>query len=804
MTAFRTPYAPRRLSLLALAIAAGLTMHGTAVAQDAAATQDPPPGQSKTDDVTQLETITVTAQGREQDILDVPYNISAVSGDSIEQGNILDAAELMRGVAGVGVVDRGARNSSVVGGIRIRGLNVDSSALGDYAVSASSTVATYVDNTPLFANFLLSDIDRVEVLRGPQGTLYGSGALGGAVRYLLRQPDLGGTEGRVSLGLSNVDGSGGIGNSASFAFNLPLSSTLALRVNGTRNDFPGVTDYRNVYVLDGNGIPAAPGGVLANDASYENRKDADTVEQNYGRVALRWQPNERFDATLSYTAQADRFGGRRGTSLGNDGWGVPYGDHEIGAVQLEPSARHVNLASLEANIDLGFATLTSSTSSYDHKGDIVSENTGFYAKNGWLAAFYYNYPRPMASAVRGYGDEAFVQEFRLVSKEGGAVDYVLGLYHQNQKRFSSQDSYLRGFKQWWDAAYPAFASAVIDDRDFLYRNKERFKETAAYGELTWHASPTVSLTGGFRVFRDEAESEVFQTTGLWSSIIDSSTSSGRESDTNSLFKGTLSWRYRENNQLYATVSEGYRRGGTNGTPTTGYFAEDPAWTTYRSDSVRNYEIGSKGQLGRLTYNIDLFYVDWKDPQINSSTPFWGFFAVQNAQKASTRGVELELAGSLSNGFGYSLGYAYTDAKLDADAVSQDGSYTYGLKGMALPGAPKHRFNAAGSYNIELGEGWLVLRGDAYYQSETENAMSLSPKFRRTLDGFAIVNLSATYSLGAWDTTLWLKNVANEEGVTGVYTEAYMGSSPAQHYYGNGSKALTALPRTLGVTVSYRF
>ena len=112
MTAFRTPYAPRRLSLLALAIAAGLTMHGTAVAQDAAATQDPPPGQSKTDDVTQLETITVTAQGREQDILDVPYNISAVSGDTIEQGNILDAAELMRGVAGVGVVDRGARNSS--------------------------------------------------------------------------------------------------------------------------------------------------------------------------------------------------------------------------------------------------------------------------------------------------------------------------------------------------------------------------------------------------------------------------------------------------------------------------------------------------------------------------------------------------------------------------------------------------------------------------------------------------------------------------------------------------------------------
>src|SRR5690606_15063469 len=145
----RTSHAPRRLSLLALAIAAGL---GT----QAAHAQDPSPQSAPVE----LETVTVTAQGREQDILDVPYNISAVSGDTIEQANILDNAELMRGVAGVGVVDRGARNSSVVSGIRIRGLNVDSSALGDYAVSASATVATYVDNTPLFANFLLSDIDR--------------------------------------------------------------------------------------------------------------------------------------------------------------------------------------------------------------------------------------------------------------------------------------------------------------------------------------------------------------------------------------------------------------------------------------------------------------------------------------------------------------------------------------------------------------------------------------------------------------------------------------------------------------------
>ena len=793
-----TPVRLPRHSRLAAAIVAGLLVPGAAFAQQADA---PAEGERQT---TELDTVVVTAQGREQDIVAVPYNISAVSGEAIEQQNILDTAELMRGVAGVAVVDRGARNSNVVSGIRIRGLNVDSSALGDYAVSASSTVATYVDKTPLFANFLLSDIDRVEVLRGPQGTLYGSGALGGAVRFLLRQPQLDDWDARVSLSASSVDHSDSIGMSESVMVNLPIGQTVALRVNGTINDFPGATDYRNVYKLDANGLPTAPNGVLDPAAEYETVRDADFVRQKYGRASLLWKPSDTFDLTLSYTAQADRFGGRRATSLGSDGWGVPYGDLEVGSVQLEPAARHVHLASLEANIDLGFATLTSSTSQYNHEGDITSENTGFYAQNGWLA-FYYNYPRPMASAVRSYGEKATTQEFRLTSNTGGAFDYVLGAYYQDQKRYATQTSYLRGFKRWWDAAFPGFEDAVIGDVDFDYRQDERFKETALYGELTWHATDRLSFTGGFRHFRHEADTTVAQTTGNWASIIDSSLSHGEESDTRTLFKGNMSWFFTEDSQLYATVSEGYRRGGTNGTPTTGNFAESPAWRTYKSDTVRNHELGVKGRIGRTTtYNANLFYVDWKDPQVNSATTNWGFFAVQNAEKASTRGVELELAGHAVTGFGYSLGYTYTKAQLERDALAVDGAYLYGYKGDPLPGVPEHRFNVAASYGIPVGNGLLTFRGDAYYQSEMENALSLSPRFARTLDGYAIFNASATYGIDNWDFTLWLKNLANEEGISGIYTEQYMGTAPAEGYFGNGSKALVALPRTIGVTVSYRF
>lgn len=786
-----------RHNLLALAIVAGLLAPAQAFAQDAAAAA------SETQP-TELDRITVTAQGREQDILDVPYNISAVSGDAIEQANILDTAELMRSVPGVGVVDRGARNSSVVSGIRIRGLNVDSSALGDYAVSAASTVATYVDKTPLFGNFLLSDIERVEVLRGPQGTLYGSGALGGAVRFILREPELDAFGGRVSLSGSSVDHSDGIGYSGSATLNIPLADTLALRLNTTLNDFPGATDYRSVYVLDGQGTPVAPSGILDTDATYRKKKDADTVRQSYGRASLLWRPSDRFDLTLSYMAQADRFGGRRATTLGADGDGVPYRDLEVGSVQLEPAARHVNLASLEANIDLGFATLTSSTSDYNHEGDITSENTGFYAQNGWLAAFYYNYPRPMASAVRGYGDQAFTQEFRLTSKHGTRFDYVLGAYYQDQKRRSSQDSFLRGFKQWWDAAYPAFADAVVSDQDFLYRQRENFKETAFYGELTWHATDTVQFTGGFRHFRDKAETRVEQTTGLYSGIIDSSTSQGSENDSDTLFKGNVSWMFAPRNQLYATASEGYRRGGTNGTPTSGNFAESPAWMTYGADTVRNYELGVKGAVARMTYNANLFQVDWKDPQINSATTNWGFFAVMNADKASTRGVELELAGSLGEGFTYGLGYTYTVAELEADTRTADGVFLVGRKGDRLPGVPEHRFNASAGYGFPIGKGLLTVRGDVYNQSEMRNALSLSPRFDVDLGGFTLFNASATYSRGDWDTTLWIKNIGNTDAVNGVYTEQYMGTSPAQNYFGNGSKALVTLPRTIGITASYRF
>ena len=170
----------------------------------------------------------VTATARETTVLDVPYNISTLSGDEITNRAILDNGELLRNFVGISTIDRGYRNAGTTNNIRIRGLNVDSSALQDYPVSAVASVSTYVDKTPIFANFLLRDLKRVEVLRGPQGTLYGSGALGGTIRYITNDPVLGAYEGSVLYTTTAVNGSESVGNAVDVVYNMPLGDKVAV------------------------------------------------------------------------------------------------------------------------------------------------------------------------------------------------------------------------------------------------------------------------------------------------------------------------------------------------------------------------------------------------------------------------------------------------------------------------------------------------------------------------------------------------------------------------------------------------
>ena len=199
----------------------------------------------------------------------------------------------------------------------------------------------------------------------------------------------------------------------------------------------------NLYVLDDDGLPVAPNGVLDPAAEYRRKEDADDVEMWYGRLAARWEPSDTFNATLSFFAQSDDVGGRRQQTPGTDGFGTPYRDYENGSIQLEPATRDAELARARDEhrprlrdadvLDLLLRPLAAT----------APARTRASTRRPVSCRFYYNYPRPMASAVRTWSDEALIQELRLVSETGGAFDYVVGFWYQDQDLFSTQDSYLR-------------------------------------------------------------------------------------------------------------------------------------------------------------------------------------------------------------------------------------------------------------------------------------------------------------------------------------------------------------------------
>lgn len=788
---------PPKLGRLPAAISSALVVMapGLATAQN----------QDSDDEVLALEEVIVTASRREQSIADIPYNISAVSGDFIDAGRILETGELLRGIPGAAQVDFGARNNGVVNTIRIRGLSIDNNFAGDPSASTVAPVSAYLDETPIFANLILKDLERVEVLRGPQGTLYGSGSLGGTVRYIARRPVLGEFEGQVAASISTTDGSSGNNWDADVTLNIPLGDTVAARIVAGRLDYAGIIDLPNVYVLDNEGIPVAPDGIFAPTAVYERVKDADTVEVNFARVSLLWEPSDTFNALVSYAFQEDDVGGRMQPTMGVDGWGDPYGKYENGSIQREPSEREVDLLSLELNWDLGFATLTSSTSTYDHNGSSNSENTGFYAQNGWLAAFYYNYPRPMASAERSYYDEAFVQEIRLVSNTEGPFDWIIGGFYRDQDLGATQFSFLRGFQRWGDAAFGP--GVVLNDNDFRYTRDENFKDTAIFGELTWHISDTFRVTGGFRYFDVEYENNTFQGVGLYNAFAIDTTARFTGSDSDTIFKLNASWDVNDDMMLYGTISEGYRRAGANAVPLEGVFAEDPAWQTYEPDTTTNYEIGLKGTGDNSFWSVAAFYIDWKNIQQNTATTNWGFFAAINGGDAHTQGIEAEYDFFFGDGWHARLGYAWTQGELDETFLSPDGVFVAGVAGWELPGLAEHTINAMVENTMTFGNGWdWNNRLGIYWQDDVKNGLSeTDPRFALDLDSYALFDFISTVVINQnWSASLFVKNLTNEEAVSGVFTENWMGTDPSQNYFGSGAKSYIARPRTIGLAATYIF
>ena len=817
---------------------------------------------AETGDSPVLQEVVVTANRREEDVLTVPYNISAISAQQIQEAGLKDLQSLTRMVPGLVSADLGPRANSTNSNMIIRGLNASDQGSSYFGPNlAVPLVSTYLDDVPLFVNFNLTDIERVEVLRGPQGTLYGSGAVGGTVRLIRHKPDLGVFSAEVTADTSGTEHSEGPSYSFDGIINIPLGDTVALRANAGYSKLTGFINGLHAARFDKTGQPllADPDNPLTSDYLYQQINGVDSSNSKYGRVSLLWKPNDVFNVLVDYTHQKDHSGGFSWQDVGFDystGDSLPRSPYTTNELIPQQSLdRTLDIGAVTLSVDAGFATVTSSTSYYDNRYDDVidlSSSQQYYAN---LSPYYYGgYPRYAEFNFDHSSDKSFVEELRLVSKSGGAWDYIAGAFFRDQKSELSDPETLPGFAAWThlpgsaDAynyyqgtAFNTFADVILDrngtdpaslPNDFFYNNirHTRFHDRAIYGELTRHLTDRWQVTGGVRQFwqsYDQTETQIYPFAGAFYSDtgedpLGATTSQNAQSYRSHLWKLNTSYEITPAARAYFTFSEGFRHGGANSfkicpadVPALGGCEPSPqtaALIPFSPDTAKNYEVGLKGLIGgRIRYSASLYRVDWHNIQLDAFAPVTGIQIVVNGQQARSQGLELEVQAALTNELSATIGGSYTDAKLTEDFIRAN---FVGQKGDRLPLVPKTQLTAALDYVVPLLQDREVsFHVDAAYRSavntsvnnlqastdddtgETTVAENIYSTNFRHLGGFTTLNAGVGFqATKALKVRLYCNNLTNQFGIT---TWA-VARQPEQ------STEYVTRPRTGGINVTYSF
>jgi len=774
----------RRQQLLMgrILIGAGLAMSTVvpAIAQEAS----PPSG---TDKDGFSNEIVVTANRREQDITAIPYNISAIGGDQLAATGVQSVADLAQQVPGLAINSAGGRYLSVQTPI-IRGLNASSSAR-NFAYG-QAPVTTYLGNVAVNGYFPIDDVARVEVLRGPQGTLYGGGSLGGALRLIPNDPKLGAFEGHVGVRAALVSHSTDWDRSVNGLLNVPLGDTAALRVGGKIEHSAGFIDQFGIMELQGGAIStpvlANPADVAGSSGVFYDKRDINYSKNRSVRVSLLWEPGADFRIVAAYNFSRDT---GEGGPVDNPNYAgspnpadprISYpatGEYEVVGNAREPYHRSSHLGSLDMSYDAGFATLSTTTSYFDTAGDFINDATfGFLSLPSSYVAYYVGNPinpRFIELGRRTDSTKSFVQEIRLVSSGDNALDYVVGLYYENSRLRRNLYYYGPGAMEQSAASggVPVFTGS--GDLSSTYLTASRFREAAAYGELTWHISPTFQITGGGRVFTQSFSSDLdFALLGF--GVTEQSDAKTKVTD--AIFKVNASYEFAERNRVYATFSQGFRRGGTNSFATSGAFFEPAELLAYTPDTVDNYEVGVKGRLaGGLSYTASFFYDEWKNPQIDSFTPVNVWYAVINGAKARSKGVELEASGPIGGGFSFSAGYALADAKFTKSFCFPVGDGGGGLlpcgisgtKGNRLPGSPKHSGAVNINYETDISaDDKFDATLNINYRGSVENNLPGAVGTYLHPD-YWLVNASASWTHGPLRFSLFAENLFDKRATLGV-------------------------------------
>lgn len=814
-------------SRLALLAGAAIVTPSAAFAQTPSEQAPPSPSDAATAAASGDGEIIVTATRRNSTVQSAPINIAAIGADLIEKQRLQNLREIVRQVPGIYIPDTGARNGSP---IVFRGLNADPLGSGDGNNDGGGTVATYVGEIPLYVDLRLNDMERVEFLAGPQGTLYGAGTLGGAVRYIPARPKFDEYTVQVrgetyAYGTNNS----GFNYNAGMTVNLPLTANLAFRASLDRLDDRGFVNQP--YVVNQIGVSnpdpnfSDPADVRAN-THREKGVNNDRVWSS--RAALRWKPTDTLDVNLTWYHQNEITDGRQISGQLVDTFPVSVGKYDNLKRVLEPNRRTNDLVSLEIYADLGFATLTSAT------GRSWFKDFGHRDQTDLLIGLEYSYeafPSFTAFTTERDDEKNFTQEVRLVSQGESRFNWIVGGFYNKRDGDGYSKEFTPGYSEYLvnEAGFPG--PTRPDNLEYYSVTKSKVEEAAGYGELGYRLTDKWQVTLGGRYYYYNIRSQSATDLPLFDTVSGNRAPTdivldfqpANQSDNGFLFKANTSYKFTPDVLAYATFSQGYRIGNSNGlvlcsgTGTQQNVCAQPNELAYKPDKTNNYELGLKTQWldKKLTVNVAGYYIDWTNPQIASATQVGLSPITVNGSGARSMGMEALIAARPTSHLSLRATYAYTDPQLTKTAVrlvpfitppgfQSTVDYADGQKGDRLPGSPHHSGSWNATYTLPIGDDKTV---DLSYTGTGQSNVStrtgnLGDGY--VLPGFTRHDISASVASKAqgWSLTLYVDNLFDNFAATGVSaTPAYNQTVPDQNggtHYVRTFYTYVLPPRTFGL------
>ena len=721
----------------------------------ASAQESAPPSDEK-----KFDTVIVSAQRRDEAITDVPLAITAKSGDDLVDAGVVTTSDLADIVPNLQVNSSFGKTQP---NFSLRGVSV----ANEYNANQASPIGVYVDDAYMASRsshgMQIYDLERVEVLRGPQGTLYGRNTTGGAINFLTVFPDLEGSEGNITAG---------IGSHNLREANGAFETTLAQDVFGVRFAF----NYRESDGVIENLTPGA-----------DDPNSADSIG---GRLSLRARPSEKLDLKLKvYAGQDDGTqAGVFGIGVGPDGVNPLSGYTRSGLdffeVEQERIGKNSTDASgifLRADYDLTDAWTLSYIGSYDEGAqDVFQDSDGS--------------PLDLLSIDWGSDFEQINQEIRF-AYAGDTLNFQAGAYFGEDE--VKTDNTFNFFLVAGSCDPVTLAACTIRQR--YTQNRTSW---AVFAQSDWEFVPDWTLTTGLRYTDDENEYSdgnayigdenrnfIVSTIPGGAAGQDDTLPARSESDSALTGRIALSWDYGDDDLVYVSYSHGYRAGAFNGS---GYLA--PAQIVYVDpETVDAFEIGAKGITfgGTTRYSAAIFHYDYKDQQVQEVVGPVAF--LRNGDKATIDGLEIEAEFLVTDDFTVNASIGLLDTEYEGLTLSGTD-----LSGNRLPFAPETTAQIGFDWEaFNIGEGQVRLSGNAAYASQVWYSPfnGLNGNTNLQQGDNTKVNLSASYERGPWTARVWGRNIFEEETITyGLDLRASFGYD----------YLLPGEPATYGVSIGYEF